>query len=87
MDSHHSLHRRPPCGFNRALATLVFAAKLPAISPIRMYLNGITATTTAAPVSIQIIVSVCCTCKAQTEQRGMLLPSSTLGVERNNPND
>jgi hypothetical protein len=52
-----------------------------------MYLNGITAITTADPVSIQIIVSVCCKCKAQTEQRGMLLTSSTLGVERNNQND
>ncbi|KAF8720399.1 hypothetical protein HU200_023902 [Digitaria exilis] len=50
MDSHHSLHRRPPCGFDMAFAILVFAAKPPAASPIRMNLNGITATATADPV-------------------------------------
>jgi hypothetical protein len=68
MDSHHSLHRRPPCGFITALATLVFDAKLPATSPIRMYLNGTTATTAADTASIQITVSVCCKAKRKTRR-------------------
>ncbi|GJN21486.1 hypothetical protein PR202_gb08966 [Eleusine coracana subsp. coracana] len=42
MDSHHSLHHQLSCGFDESLAILVFAMKPPAVSPIRMNLNGTT---------------------------------------------
>ena len=65
MDSHHSLQRRLPRGFDIAFATLVFAMKMATVSPISTYLKGTAASATARPVSIHITVSVCC----ETENR------------------
>lgn len=61
MESHHSRKRLAPCGLEDIdLAISVFATKSDVIAPIKMYLNGITASTNATPIITHITLSVCC---------------------------
>lgn len=69
MESHHSCKRLAPCGLEDIdLPIPVFAAKSDVIAPIKMYLNGTTASTNATPVITHITLSVCCNIKENTNK-------------------